>query len=132
MNQTNFLLMLETQRVAAATSTARVRIEHSRTLREVVDAAFVQVRAPFRSLQHLIPDLRSLPACAERRAETLLKAQLKTLAETEGEARRQMHRRLAAEWRLLPGNFPRLARLVHEQGQRLVRQEKEAEHEQVS
>ena len=122
MNQANFMLMLETQRVAAAASTARVRIEHARSVREIVDAAFVQVRAPFRSLQHLMPDLRSLPAWAGRRAETLVKAQLKTLAGTESEARRQMHRRLAAEWRLLPGNFPRLARLVQEESHRLMRQ----------
>jgi hypothetical protein len=99
-----------------------VRIEHAKSLREVVDAAFVQVRTPFRSLQHLMPELRSLPAWSERRAETLVKAQLKALAETEGEVRRQMHRRLAAEWRLLPGNFPRLARLVLEESHRLMLQ----------
>lgn len=116
--------MQEGRRVEAAVSAARTQIERATTIAEVVRAMEVPVRVPYRSLKHMFPGLRSLPAIAERRAEEILREQLTMLGGIEADSERLSRRSqlMACEWRLLSGRFPRLARLAQIENKRLKRQ----------
>ena len=127
MSVVQMLLLTETRKVASSVSSAKAKISRATTLRDVVAAMRIPVRAEFRSMRHLFPDLRQLPAFAENRAEAIVREQLNNLAELPDAAavQSQRGRLMAGEWQLLNGNFPRLARLVTVESQKALHKKRE-------
>lgn len=127
MSAVQMLLLTETRKVAFSVSSAKAKIARATTLRDVVAAMHIHVRAEFRSMRHCFPELLQLPAYAEKRAEAIVREQLNNLAELPDAAavRSQRGRLMAGEWQLLNGNFPRLACLVTVESQKTLHKKRE-------
>jgi hypothetical protein len=132
MDATQFYLTRLIDQLSSECISAQARIRTATTMRAVKLAASLHTNAMIRSLPKVRQELRRVHDCAEKRMETLLGHQLKSLEDSQSiEQLRQEYSGLARnDWVFLRGEFGRLYghadreyhRLLHKHVQR----EKEA------
>lgn len=121
MNSINVLIQQELAKLESAARLAMQRVRQAKTIRQVVSAQNVTVRAELRSLCHLAPTLRRLKHAANLRAEEIVRQQLKSLAAiTDSDAFKAQRGPIAEDWRYLSGNFPKLSGFVKKKSARLL------------
>ena len=116
MNSISFFIQRELAKLDSAASMAMQQVRQAKTIRQLVAAKHVSIRAEIRSLKHLAPALRRLEQTADQRAEEIVRSQLKTLADiTDKDAFKAQRGIYARDWFSLSGNFPQLASLAKRQ-----------------
>jgi hypothetical protein len=125
---TNWLISRAMQRVESEAGSQRGRVDHARTIAEVVRASEVTVPAEIRFMRNSIPALRQLESAAERRIEALINLRLNEISETptstEAKAKRGL---LIQDCSMLRGTFARQYGFADRESRRRVYLKEQAE-----
>lgn len=124
----NWLISQKLQRVESEAASQIARVNHAKTIDEVIRAADVPVPAEIRFMRNSIRGLRSLESAAERRIEELLNGRLQQIANAESAAEAKAKRgRFIQDCSMLRGKFSRQYGYADRESKRLVYLKEQAE-----